>query len=363
MQSDLEAHRARVTEIDAEIARHKQCIAELLSQRTIACNALGAYKYPVLELPNEIISEIFLHLLPPSPICPPLTGLYSPTILTHICSKWRAIALSTPDLWTAILVSKSQEEKDHIANAWLTRSRTRFLTVEIHGQIEEDISHEMFLAIMLQRARLERLTIRTPGYDNDHIKGPMPRLRHLHFDFWRCSDSEYLELDNAPLLRSVTLSRQAVYLVEVPWTQLTSLTLNCTFPSDCTSVLEDVPNLVECELLLFVRGDDPLRLVQLPRLMSLIVRGYEEPGEDVMIRSLITPAICTLEVSEQQLGEDPLETLAHFFSQSGCKLEDLLLCITQYEGEVPPDYSEYSMKFPTISKIIPRFRRHEDDDD
>ncbi|KAJ6504124.1 hypothetical protein C8R47DRAFT_177927 [Mycena vitilis] len=53
-------------------------------------------------LPNEITSEIFLHFLPVYPRCPPLTGNLSPTCLTHICRRWREIALTTPALWRAM---------------------------------------------------------------------------------------------------------------------------------------------------------------------------------------------------------------------------------------------------------------------
>jgi hypothetical protein len=33
------------------------------------------------------VSEIFIHTLPVHPRCPPLTGILSPTNLTHICRK------------------------------------------------------------------------------------------------------------------------------------------------------------------------------------------------------------------------------------------------------------------------------------
>ncbi|KAK7055873.1 F-box domain-containing protein [Favolaschia claudopus] len=327
MQKNLEADRACVAEIDAEIAWHEQCIAELQSRRVIASQALDAYKYPVLKLPNEIVSEIFLHFLPPSTICPPLTGLHSPSLLTHICSKWRAIALSTPDLWTTVPVSKFREGRDHIASEWLTRSPSRLLTVRIHGLVEEDVSRGMYSAIMSHRARLEHLTIIVPGHNIDLLEGPMPLLRHLHLDLWQLSDSQLVVLDNAPLLCSVVLSHQAAYLVELPWLQLTSLTLQC-----------QTPNLAQCELTLFVRGDDPLPPVRLPRLQSLLLRGYKEHGED-------------------HLGEDPLDALSHFFSQSGCNLEELVLCIIRYDDELPRySISGYWTRFPPISEILAQWQ-------
>ncbi|KAJ7667265.1 hypothetical protein B0H17DRAFT_836591, partial [Mycena rosella] len=54
--------------------------------------------YPVLTLPPEIVSQIFVNCLPihgrvrPSPTTAPLT-------LTQICHHWREIALSTSALW------------------------------------------------------------------------------------------------------------------------------------------------------------------------------------------------------------------------------------------------------------------------
>ncbi|KAJ7734749.1 hypothetical protein DFH07DRAFT_689007, partial [Mycena maculata] len=60
---------------------------------------LDAYKDPVLTLPNEIVSEIFVHLIPRSPKCPKITGFQSPIFLGRICRKWREIAFSAPTLW------------------------------------------------------------------------------------------------------------------------------------------------------------------------------------------------------------------------------------------------------------------------
>ncbi|KAJ6537995.1 hypothetical protein B0H19DRAFT_877467, partial [Mycena capillaripes] len=54
--------------------------------------------YPVLTLPFDITSRIFLHCLPshgrvaPSPSKAPL-------LLAQICHHWREVALSTCGLW------------------------------------------------------------------------------------------------------------------------------------------------------------------------------------------------------------------------------------------------------------------------
>ncbi|KAJ6526023.1 hypothetical protein B0H19DRAFT_1197658, partial [Mycena capillaripes] len=60
---------------------------------------------PALSLPNELMSEIFVHFLPVYPKLPPSMGLLSPYLLCHICRRWRNIALTTPALWRGISLS------------------------------------------------------------------------------------------------------------------------------------------------------------------------------------------------------------------------------------------------------------------
>jgi hypothetical protein len=42
-----------------------------------------------LTLPNEIVSEIFVHFVPPYPESPAFTGILSPATLSQICRQWR----------------------------------------------------------------------------------------------------------------------------------------------------------------------------------------------------------------------------------------------------------------------------------
>jgi hypothetical protein len=60
---------------------------------------LDSIQYPVLSLPNEITTEIFINFLPIYPLRPPLVGNLSPTTMTHVFREWREIALATPMLW------------------------------------------------------------------------------------------------------------------------------------------------------------------------------------------------------------------------------------------------------------------------
>jgi hypothetical protein len=87
-----------------QILALERSLSALRIKKALAKERLNSYKYPVLTLPNEIISEIFIHLLPPCPLCPPITAIFSPTHLTHICRRWLEIALGTPELWRVISI-------------------------------------------------------------------------------------------------------------------------------------------------------------------------------------------------------------------------------------------------------------------
>jgi len=107
MLSALATDRARIADIDAKILDLERAISALRIEKAPVQARLDSYKYPVLTLPNEIVSEIFIHFLPNYPLCPPLSGPLSPTLLIQICREWREIALTTPALWRAISISEN----------------------------------------------------------------------------------------------------------------------------------------------------------------------------------------------------------------------------------------------------------------
>ncbi|KAJ7068769.1 hypothetical protein C8F01DRAFT_963465, partial [Mycena amicta] len=62
---------------------------------------------PVLTLPPEILSEIFLHcLLEPDQPVPKLNPERprAPLLLLQICRTWRNVAIGTPRLWQRLSV-------------------------------------------------------------------------------------------------------------------------------------------------------------------------------------------------------------------------------------------------------------------
>ncbi|KAJ7074016.1 hypothetical protein C8F01DRAFT_1242294 [Mycena amicta] len=96
------ADRTRLSVLNTQIEQLRIALNAVFSEQTLIQDRLDAYTYPVLTLPNEIVSEIFIQYLSSYPSCPPLLGEGSPTKLAQICRRWREIAHATPALWRAI---------------------------------------------------------------------------------------------------------------------------------------------------------------------------------------------------------------------------------------------------------------------
>jgi uncharacterized small protein (DUF1192 family) len=91
----------RLIQLDDEIAVLQEAIDKLVGER----NKLGAYVdahealiSPVRRLPLDILQQVFIACLPTHRNCV-MSASEAPVLLGRICSSWRAISLSIPQLW------------------------------------------------------------------------------------------------------------------------------------------------------------------------------------------------------------------------------------------------------------------------
>ncbi|TDL27022.1 hypothetical protein BD410DRAFT_481266 [Rickenella mellea] len=102
--------------------------------------------------PQELLSEIFWHCVQvyhrydsPTSVVPvgyvTRSALCAPLLLGRVCSRWRTTSISTPKIWTSIVIgvyernipSNYSLEKDMEATTvWVNRSGTRPLSFHIH---------------------------------------------------------------------------------------------------------------------------------------------------------------------------------------------------------------------------------------
>ncbi|KAJ6577818.1 hypothetical protein B0H19DRAFT_1121453 [Mycena capillaripes] len=287
MLSALEADRARVADLVAQILDFERSLSALRIEKAQAQERIDSYKYPVLTLPNEIVSEIFVHFMPAHPLFPPLTGIFSPTLLGQICRKWREIALTTSSLWRTIPLSfgrNPQAAKHHayLCDVWLRRSRCCPLSIQI---VQYYPSREVdgLAAVVAQRARWENLKIHVGDVRSYlfTVENPMPLLRHLDVEIEDESTNVIVLCPDAPLLRTVILNDIAALKVELPWAQLTALTLKRVFTHECVPILQRTPYLVHCELNLYLdRFNIVSAELELPCLQSLDLRYPGDRSDD-----------------------------------------------------------------------------------
>ncbi|KAF8207679.1 hypothetical protein K438DRAFT_342486 [Mycena galopus ATCC 62051] len=333
MLSALEADRTRSALIESQICDLEDSITTLRLEQALVQQRLQSYIYPVLTLPPEIVSEIFIHILPLYPGFPPLTGTLSPTSLTHVCREWREIALSIPALWRAISLSLDNpfEEQVHISDLWLKRSGSYRLSIQLDGEDQDGEYRgevaKILTSVSSQATRWEYLKLQVSSYQLRELEGSnMPLLHHL--DLRLHEDSEVavntIAFRQLPLLRSVALNDIAASWVILPWDQLTSLVLNSVYLHECVPILEQTSNLAHCELHIFAFGADTTHVISLPCLQSLVLI---HPGlrqhSGRYLESFIVPVLRSLQIPEIFLGDEPIRFLTEFVSRSGSKLQEV----------------------------------------
>ncbi|KAK7017403.1 F-box domain-containing protein [Favolaschia claudopus] len=227
--STLQVEREHMAALETQIADLERRLAILRDEKALVQETLDAYKYPVLEVPNEIVSEIFIQFVPPYPSRPPNRGTLSPTLLTQICTRWRQIALSTPQLWRAVHIAVwddavGSHPQIQLAGTWFSRAGIYPLSLEISGTRDSSITREEISDLAVEQARWEYLKINVSDLDTVFgLVGSMPQLRHIDVDVSR--SSEIVTLEQVPLLCSAVLSGFAPSYIVLPWNQLTPLAL------------------------------------------------------------------------------------------------------------------------------------------
>jgi hypothetical protein len=353
MLATLEVDRARVAELEAQISYLERSLSALRIEKMLAQERLDSYKYPVLTLPNEIVSDIFMHFLPPYPLFPPLIGLLSLTLLTQICRRWREIALGTPALWSAITsyhdsIDIPFDLAIHAFDIWLNRSRCCPVSLQFDAT-DSQMDVAEFLAILVpHRARWESLDIYLSPSHLPILDGPMPLLRYLDLPLLGSGAGTEVVTFEVPLLRTVVLNDDAALSVILPWAQLTSLTLLCVYPEGCVPILLQTSSLVHCKLELFdSTNNQPRPDITRPCLESLTLINPRRESAIDFLGTLIVPALRSLKIPEIFLYHmNPIQSLTALISKSGCKLEEV-----QITGPRSVPESSYLKAFPSI----PRF--------
>ncbi|KAI0045068.1 hypothetical protein FA95DRAFT_1607995 [Auriscalpium vulgare] len=296
---------------DARLARHQQHNANL----------------PVTRLPPEILAIVFTHL---SNINHPqlhCTVDYERfcrlgwVAVTHVCMRWRQVALQCPRLWADINLEFGQEwtatfharagntllSVDYLGDSFrLAGWQVEFLVDNIsrtHG-LRGRASPEVLTAVTAPAPLLHTLDLEAVRLDEDDAEalaaflgGGAPSLRHVSLS----SDDADLPL-TSPLLRGlVSLNlRFAEYPESVP--------LN-----DVLDVLERIPTLERLELRMYMEDYEvdelelgQLRMVVHAKLAYLDIAARARVAELLLSHLMLPPqAVVRCNLTDVTLPERP----------------------------------------------------------
>ncbi|KAJ7604213.1 hypothetical protein FB45DRAFT_1083165, partial [Roridomyces roridus] len=253
----------------------------------------------------------------------PLRGPSSPTSLTHICRKWRDIALATPQLWRSILLRAPGD--DRVPLEWLERSGLSPLCIQMQLDEQARLHPQTLAAILLHQQQWEYVDLTLGEDEMALLQGPMPLLRVLILSVEDSGSSRRPNINACDFPRLHVLWLDGFIHMQLgdwfPWSQLTSLRLTNMDSSTYLSALNGAVKLVELNLInCFQYGKKDLPDVNLPLLENfLLVDSDSEPYFPRELDTFILPSVHTLQVPAAFLGHEmPLDIFASFVAKSGC---------------------------------------------
>ncbi|KAF7340436.1 hypothetical protein MVEN_01963700 [Mycena venus] len=313
--------------IEAEIDEMDAVIVQLKAKHASLKTAIDAHRAlisPMRHTPEDVLREIFVACLPTTHNAL-IDPSEAPILLGGICRHWRAVAHSTPMLWSSMhipIIPISDEDPafggtvevasklEKLVEQWLKRSATCPLDVSVSGVYRIDSDRHPIHQLLNVSRRLRHLVL------EGEVAALLPLLR-LGPDSLPLL-REYPRLLPFPSLAEVSLSILSADPLSLPlkWSQLTRLTLDC-FPLwtqnghyegglggiGALEVLRKCPNLLRCELRLTKSPSEVdtglasnTSLITLPHMDILILRGiFHLPN---WIPHLVVPKLRCLTVGE-----------------------------------------------------------------
>ncbi|KAJ7498163.1 hypothetical protein B0H11DRAFT_1856728, partial [Mycena galericulata] len=167
IQSIAAKIRTRLDFLDDEIARLRDRLGELEGERTSLARyhpQITGILSPLRRMPPEILVEIFSWTLPSLREAlhrNKFTIQGSPWVLTHVSRRWRAVSISTPELWSLVALDYVDGGTHSLAAVKAQIERARMLQIHFHGDNENESGPqiEMLRCLIEQASRWEDLSL------------------------------------------------------------------------------------------------------------------------------------------------------------------------------------------------------------
>ncbi|KAF8880981.1 hypothetical protein BD779DRAFT_1547211 [Infundibulicybe gibba] len=262
----------------------------------------------VENLPAEIMQIIFLEICSPQTTFP-LRGDEPRFLITRVCSRWRAIALSTSALWANLCIHPSlrcQPPYVSTLRAWISRAAQSTLSLDfqtpntyfdtsptiadfLFASTHRCSTPVMYRLLMLPPQSLRSLqSLTISAGDRTLVTDPTPSATA----FEPCPQLHTFSLTTCPRHNDRHPENLRIANFNVPWHQLTTLRLDSpSIPADeCLGIIRRCTALQQCNIGCLPSIDNLTRdrimkfsypPTTLPSLRTLCI-GFDdwEPGGD-----------------------------------------------------------------------------------
>ncbi|KAJ7903774.1 hypothetical protein B0H14DRAFT_954458 [Mycena olivaceomarginata] len=262
--------KLRLADADEEISGTLAHLQRLQLRRKDILVDLNILTSPILNLPPEIICEIFIHCLPPPRTLPDPRD--APLLLGHVCRRWRSIAYSFTQLWSSVTVSDvlsamllppPRAGLLDMLDAWLIHSGDNLLSVSIvpdaqnpdiplvlgrspiFGTIRHTSHRWRELEIVRRLEDFQVLLNRDAPWNLPHLVKLTLLLANNGRHPSGFPPNLLSNLNDAPALREVHVMGFAPLNLLIPWSQLTTVHAENLLPIECLQTLAATTSLID----------------------------------------------------------------------------------------------------------------------
>jgi hypothetical protein len=347
---------------------------QLEQQKNSLKQHINAHRSPLLRLPPEITSEIFMSYLAYHgyTVTYELDGHFdllitkTPLLFGRICSAWRKLAWSTPRLWCSLLLDLERHKIDPVlVEQWIKRSCGLPLSIWAFLVYDTEEFHASSVAIMHVIAQHSQrwcnIVLDLPFFcyeSLEHIKGHLPNLQSIAIDHEYSGLSEqrdtvfqFTMFSDTPLLRSLTISRlEELNQFAFPTDNLTKLRLLHQPINESLEMLQRSPRLIQCDFI-DIQGHANAQLIhiladQLESLKLMFFNDYPDRISDVF-DALTIPALRELFFDAEGFYF-PHSSFISLITRSSCSLQTLTLKFIRISDD---ELLEVLQVVPSLQKL------------
>ena len=318
----MPSHKRRSKAIETHTSAqrvHRNAQKDGHSDVPIAGRANAAPRQPIHSLPLEILSQIFIFALH---IDLTVATPFNPLVLCMVCSSWRSLAFSTPQLWQRVFIhiplrlKKAQDENRAVIIQWIERARLLPLALHIycdyyHGDTERPNLKAPFLSVIKEYATHWKSLFFQDQFTALQL-GPSPTLPPVLFQ-------------NGVLLRLLLQKGGLFHPVSpfiyqtFPWAEVTHVELHNHHDISCESILKNSPKLVQLSISVYSLCISSFGYTIRHNLVTLSLKMIS--GCEYLLDRLSLPSLRDLFL--KQVSSEHVRPLLNLFTRSSCSLSKL----------------------------------------